>query len=196
MIFNVSQRYTTLHTGLLDKMSLYCGPRAQSMSNHQQKPSWLDLNLGLFLGLVFILATATIGIVVFVYFYNFSGPLSISNEAWGQFGDFVGGSLNPILSFFALIALLLTLWVQSRSLDTARKQISQQNEVSSLSAQISAISTLIVSLNEQIAQDNTYTANGGSTHAKGNKQRLDRRDKLLKRLGELYEKLVDTRPVG
>lgn len=52
--------------------------------------------------------------------------LSISNsktaEHWGQIGDFVGGILNPALSFIAFLTLLYTLKIQSDELKEAREE--------------------------------------------------------------------------
>ncbi|MCK9988844.1 MAG: hypothetical protein AzoDbin1_05316 [Azoarcus sp.] len=42
-------------------------------------------------------------------------------DSWGQLGDFFGGVLNPTFSFLALVALLLTLYVQSRELKLSRE---------------------------------------------------------------------------
>lgn len=44
-----------------------------------------------------------------LYFYNFQGNLAPNHDAWGQFGDFIGGVLNPTFSFLALIVLLSTI---------------------------------------------------------------------------------------
>lgn len=41
---------------------------------------------------------------------------------WGQLGDFIGGMLNPVLSFFALLAVLLSLRSQSAELRAARDE--------------------------------------------------------------------------
>lgn len=46
------------------------------------------------------------------YISVFSTHIVIDQEKWGQFGDYFGGVLNPILSFFAFIALLVTLRTQ------------------------------------------------------------------------------------
>lgn len=46
-----------------------------------------------------------------------------SNEIWGQFGDYFGGLLNPILSFLALIALLVTITLQSKELKLATNEM-------------------------------------------------------------------------
>ncbi|MEZ9345669.1 putative phage abortive infection protein [Vibrio splendidus] len=44
-------------------------------------------------------------------------------EQMGVFGDFLGGVLNPILSFLSLIAILLTIILQSRELSETREEI-------------------------------------------------------------------------
>lgn len=57
------------------------------------------------------------------YFQEFHGGFSPKQEIWGQFGDFVGGTVNPILSFLTLIALVLTVVLQIRQLDLAREEL-------------------------------------------------------------------------
>ncbi len=163
-----------------------------SIPSSSNESPWMEKNLSYILGVILLIAAVAIVVVVSLYANNFSRYFSTQNDAWGQFGDYIGGTLNPLLSFLALIALLLTLWIQARSLDTARRQMTQQSEVASLSAQISAITALLSSLNDQITQDNIYTSNGGTNHLKGNRVRLDRREELLLRLDSLYEKLANT----
>jgi len=72
---------------------------------------------------MFSVATGIVVTVFVFYFMNFSGSLSSEHERWGTFGDFVGGTLNPILSFFALIALLLTIILQSKELEATREEL-------------------------------------------------------------------------
>lgn len=63
-------------------------------------------------------------ILVFgTYFLAFHNSFSLKQEVWGQFGDFVGGILNPILSFLSLIALVYTVLLQVRQLDIARDEL-------------------------------------------------------------------------
>jgi len=101
-------------------------------------PAWLrsttpDTLLRL---LVAITATAVAiaAAVVFDYLIQFGLTASHDQAVWGQFGDFIGGTLNPLFGFLTLIALLLTLVIQSnelristdqqkRSADAAQKQI-------------------------------------------------------------------------
>jgi len=64
--------------------------------------------------LIFAGAAAFIVIVLVArqYISVFSTNVLSDQEKWGQFGDYFGGVLNPILSFFAFIALLVTLRTQ------------------------------------------------------------------------------------
>lgn len=62
-------------------------------------------------------------IVVATYAYNFSGPLSNDTGTWGEFGDYVGGVLNPTFSFLALLALLATLGLQVRELRLSVREL-------------------------------------------------------------------------
>lgn len=55
--------------------------------------------------------TVVIALLLFIfYLINFRNGLSSSNELWGQFGDFFGGVLNPLLSIAGLIAVSLTFY--------------------------------------------------------------------------------------
>ncbi|TGL45973.1 hypothetical protein [Leptospira perdikensis] len=49
-----------------------------------------------------------------LYHYNkhFGSNILIDNAVWGQFGDFVGGTLNPFLTFVTFITILFTLRAQ------------------------------------------------------------------------------------
>lgn len=75
--------------------------------------------------------------VLILYFSNFHVSVSIKNEDWGTFGDFIGGILNPIIAAFALYWLITSVNLQIQELkktnealvktvETAEKQ---QNQV-------------------------------------------------------------------
>ena len=74
---------------------------------------------------IFAVASAVIAIVFFFYFLNFNYNYNLSSNQsdWGTFGDFIGGTLNPILSFFSLIALLFTIALQSKELESTRIEL-------------------------------------------------------------------------
>ena len=75
-----------------------------------------------------LLAIATlVGCIVFYYYNNyFSGPITSNHEKWGQFGDFIGGVLNPLIAFCALIALIIAVILQRSELRDAKDQFANQ----------------------------------------------------------------------
>jgi len=74
----------------------------------------------LFFGIISILMVI---VVIAIYFYYFDWPLPLEHGAWGTFGDFVGGSLNAVLSLFGFVALLLTIVLQSQELSLSRHEL-------------------------------------------------------------------------
>lgn len=46
-----------------------------------------------------------------------------NTEHFGQFGDFIGGTLNPILAFLSFIALLYTIKIQTDELKLSREEL-------------------------------------------------------------------------
>jgi len=63
-------------------------------------------------------------IILSFYFINF-GYLGLSDdqEVWAQFGDYLGGVLNPIFAFLAFIALLITIKLQNEALQTSKTEL-------------------------------------------------------------------------
>lgn len=69
-----------------------------------------------------------------LYWYQFSYqldlPFSKSQEVWGQMGDFLGGLLNPVLTFINVFLLINSLNCQLRANENLENQIeiSKKNE--------------------------------------------------------------------
>lgn len=63
------------------------------------------------------------------YFLNF-GHMKISDdpEIWGVFGDFIGGILNPLLSFSAFVGVLITIYLQRAQLIQTQSQLTMTKE--------------------------------------------------------------------
>lgn len=80
------------------------------------------------------------------YISIFSANVLADQEKWGQFGDYFGGVLNPILSFFALLGLLLNLRAQHAesklSADRYVEQIFESRFFQMLSLSHSAVSAI------------------------------------------------------
>jgi hypothetical protein len=62
---------------------------------------------------------------VFGYYgYIFSNfKIDASPDHFGQFGDFIGGTLNPILAFLSFMALLYTIKIQMDELKLSREEL-------------------------------------------------------------------------
>ncbi len=76
-----------------------------------------------------IAAVAAFLIVLGLYISYFKN-LSVTNDSatWGTFGDYLGGTLNPIISFLALIGLLYTIHQQSQEMQATREELKQAAE--------------------------------------------------------------------
>ncbi len=80
-----------------------------------------------------LMVAATLICVAFLaYFQHFHSGFSFDQSVWGQFGDFLGGTINPILSFLSLLALVFTVALQARQLEIAREEL--QNSKAGLEA--------------------------------------------------------------
>lgn len=65
------------------------------------------------------------------YYFNFGmdGQLSQKTEVWGQFGDYVGGVVNPILSFITIFLLIHSIGLQRESNANLTSEIKRQEKL-------------------------------------------------------------------
>lgn len=66
-----------------------------------------------------------------LYYLNFGlkGVISSSTEVWGQFGDYVGGVVNPILSLITILLLINSLSEQINANKSMSAEMNRQAEV-------------------------------------------------------------------
>lgn len=81
-----------------------------------------------------VFAWSILVVAVCIYGFNFfHQPVSSNPADWGSFGDFFGGTLNPIFSLMSFIALLATIHIQIKEYSRARIEMIQsfkaQNEM-------------------------------------------------------------------
>lgn len=85
--------------------------------------------------------------------------ISDAKSAWGQLGDFFGGSLNPFLSGLTLVGLVFTILLQHESM--ARSQadsnrniasLREQSELSLITARLQALSVALDVITEMHTQ--------------------------------------------
>ncbi|MGN8144034.1 hypothetical protein ACTJK3_24410 [Pseudomonas sp. 22105] len=60
---------------------------------------------------------------IHTFIFGTETPEQILNAkaAWGQFGDFVGGTLNPMVSLLALVGLVFTILLQQEAMMLSKK---------------------------------------------------------------------------
>jgi len=97
-------------------------------------------NTLIFLTIIFIIAILFIGGVLAFFTKKFGDTVPTEINKFANFGDFIGGTLNPILAFLALIALLYTIKLQSDELKATRKELkktvtAQKKQANSLKLQ-------------------------------------------------------------
>ena len=82
--------------------------------------------------LLWILGGIAVAAFIFVlerYINNFKTfPIANDSATWGTFGDYLGGTLNPIISFLALIGLLYTIHQQAQEMQATREELKQAAE--------------------------------------------------------------------
>lgn len=91
----------------------------QILSNKETKKKlpWILISFGLF---AFFCIVSVFG-VYSISFKDFS--FIADTEKFGQFGDFIGGTLNPILAFLSFMALLYTIKIQIDELKLSREEL-------------------------------------------------------------------------
>lgn len=82
------------------------------------------------------IAAGLIGFVILTYVANFYFRLgyviSDSPEAWGQLGDYIGGVLNPLLTFISLVLLIKSLALQNSANVDLRDEIKNTRKTEKL----------------------------------------------------------------
>ncbi|MFW2095712.1 putative phage abortive infection protein [Acinetobacter sp. ULE_I057] len=130
----------------------------------------------LYIFLLFIIP-AIFGITYSILnYYLINLNLPVTGERLGQFGDYVGGLLNPILTFFSFLALLITIVIQNRQLDVSTRELHSTNKTlienqkvmseqlltqslqqfdSTFFAMLKELNNLQIELNTLVTQNNT-----------------------------------------
>lgn len=63
-----------------------------------------------------------IGLLV-IYYFNIFPLDEIEKGKWGTFGDFIGGTLNPLFALFSLFAIIYTIKIQTKELELSREEL-------------------------------------------------------------------------
>lgn len=98
----------------------------------------------------------------------------------GTFGDFLGGTLNPIFTFLTFIGLLVTIFIQRKELSLTRIELSKTAKAASIQTAESSIFNLI-NLHRKIFSEitNEIPERKGATNQKKQYKSVDAFNRLL-----------------
>jgi hypothetical protein len=89
-------------------------------------------------------------LVPLLYFIRFADQGFGPQETWGQFGDYLGGTLNPFIGLFTVWGLLMAFKLQSAQLAVARKDSVRQAKDMRDAAQLNALTAALEATNIMI----------------------------------------------
>ncbi len=92
-------------------------------------------------------------LILFYWFAFGHLPFSKDHETWGQFGDYMGGLLNQIVSLFTLMVALSVFGLQKTELSETRKALNKQATLQAFFSLLQQHRELISDL--QLAADTT-----------------------------------------
>jgi hypothetical protein len=116
-----------------------------SVDKQTRVEQFLEENVFTVLLVVLVFALTAVLIAVVSFAANFhSTPVAQTVDAWGQFGDFFGGVLNPVFGFLSVFGLLAALVLQTKELKASRAalEISQRELELSRQAQTESAEAL------------------------------------------------------
>ena len=115
------------------------------MGNENNKRNW-SFCMRWLLAILGVLGVIAILTIPTFYYYlkfhnsfmlrNFLAKLSDDPAIWGTFGDYLGGTLNPIISFLAFIGLLYTIRQQAQEMKATRDELERTAEQQSRQSEI------------------------------------------------------------
>lgn len=83
----------------------------------KKKLPWILISFGLFA------LFCIVSVFAYYEYIFFDFKIDSNVEHFGQFGDFIGGTLNPILAFLSFMALLYTIKIQMDELKLSREEL-------------------------------------------------------------------------
>lgn len=76
-------------------------------------------------------------------------PIASSSSKWGEFGDYVGGVLNPLVALAALSLLAMSIRMQREELAETRLVLAAQATAAGETAKLAALSSLVEAASQE-----------------------------------------------
>lgn len=78
-----------------------------------------------FLNWILAIAIVLFFALLIIYYFNIFDLDTTKKSDWGTFGDFIGGTLNPIFALFSLFAIIYTIKIQTQELEFSREELEE-----------------------------------------------------------------------
>ena len=114
-----------------------------------------------------LILIAAIGLIVIALFLFFSITQNYDVAKAGQWGDFFGGSLNPVFSFLTFLAVLLTLVLQKTELALTREELKRSGDTMETQAKTAKQQTFEHTFFQMLNLHNTMLNSTGINDYKG-----------------------------
>ena len=103
-----------------------------------------------------ILAGITLLLAYAIYFGFVEKAPKGGPDSWGQFGDFLGGLLNPVVGTITIVLLVRTLQQQGKAVEYQRIELAEQRKELTLQREETAKSTLALSAQNKAIQMQSF----------------------------------------
>jgi large-conductance mechanosensitive channel len=94
-------------------------------------------------GWVIAILVAIVLVVVGFYFIHFDNGLAEKNDVWGQFGDYIGGILNPVIAAFAFYLIAKSYELQKRELEATRQLLEVSTDAQKDQIKLAVLTALL-----------------------------------------------------
>jgi hypothetical protein len=137
--------------------------------NKKTLEAWSRKDLVLAITTMLKFAGWALALIIMAYFLRFyvipifytetSTQICDAKASWGQFGDFLGGTLNPILGLLTLLGVAYTVLLQQEAMlrvqaDSTRSHeaLNAQAELALLTARLQSLTSALEVISEQHSQ--------------------------------------------
>lgn len=115
-----------------------------------------------------------------------TNPAVFTADKLGQYGDFVGGLMNPLLALVSLVGFLFTLAMAFAQLNESRKATDMAREQSERASRLTALDSMLRSAEERILFYNNLKWTDSFTYKKEVDWWTSRRDELREEIEVIY----------
>ena len=131
----------------------------------------------------------------FLFGIESATQISEAKAAWGQLGDFLGGTLNPLISALTLIGLLFTVLLQQEAMIQMQKESARGHEALKAQGELSLEAARLQSLAAALEVTTEMHRQAQAAQHVSAIDLLKRKEQLAARILEINDRL-NNRPIA